>query len=187
MIKLVCLEKNKTVEPLKTYEIIRAIKNNEIAVLYQPQVSLSSREFIGVEALCRINHPRLGLVSPDKFINKAEESELITFITFDVLKKVMIDWRAWYMSGLNIQLSVNISPIALDKNYFYDRVFNIIKGLSMPSEKLCLEITEDVLANDHVQELVNFNRLGMRGVELALDDFGQKNATVDRLQQLPLN
>ncbi len=179
-------KKSEAIESLKVYEIIRAIKNNDIEVLYQPQADLTTRSFIGVEALCRMNHPRLGMVSPDRFIDKAEESELIVHITLAVLKKSMGDWKKWHQSGLNIKLAVNVSPIALQQIEFADTVFMLLKEYGMPAENLCLEITEGVLANDHAQELMNLNRLNLRGVELALDDFGQKHSTIERIQNLPL-
>ncbi len=174
-------------ESLKTYEIIRAIRNDDIEVLYQPQVELFSRSFIGVEALCRMNHPRLGLVSPDRFIDKAEESDLIVHITMAVFKKSMADWKKWHQMGLNIKLSVNASPIALQQPEFTDVLLHLLEQFEMPTEMLCIEVTESVLADNPIQELVNLNRLHMKGVEIALDDFGKENSTVERLQKLPLN
>jgi len=174
-------------ESLKTYEIIRAIKNDDIEVLYQPQIELHNKKLMGVEALCRMKHPRLGMVSPDRFIDKAEESELIVHITLAVLKKSMSDWKRWSLHGLDIKLSVNVSPIAIQQEEFADTIFMLLAQFSMSPSKLCLEITEGVLASDQVQELVNLNRLSMRGVELALDDFGQSHSTIERLQKLPLS
>ncbi len=179
-------QKPTTVESLKVYEIIRAVKNNDLEVLYQPQVELTTRKFIGVEALCRMRHPRLGMVSPDRFIDKAEESELIIHITLAVLKKSMSDWKKWRQAGLDIKLSVNVSPIALQQIEFADTIFMLLNDYNMPASNLCIEITEGILANDSAQELVNLNRLNMRGVELALDDFGQNHSTIERLQKLPL-
>lgn len=174
-------------ESLKTYEIIRAIKNNQIEVLYQPQVDLVARKFMGVEALCRMKHPRLGMVSPDRFIDKAEESELIIHITLAVFKKAMQDWKKWYLNGLNIKLSINVSPVALQQAEFADTVFMLLAQYAMKPKNLCLEVTEGVLADDQIKELANLNRLSMRGVEIALDDFGQSHSTIERLQKLPIN
>ncbi|PKI17945.1 EAL domain-containing response regulator [Colwellia sp. 12G3] len=179
-------QKNASVESLKVYEIIRAIKNNDIEVLYQPQVDLTTRSFIGVEALCRMNHPRLGMVSPDRFIDKAEESELIIHITLAVLKKSIGDWKKWWQLGLDIKLSVNVSPIALQQIEFTDTLLMLLEEYAMPASRLCIEITEGAMASDHAQELMNLNRLNMRGVEIALDDFGQQHSTIERLQNLPL-
>ncbi|MDP2561447.1 EAL domain-containing protein [Psychrobium sp. 1_MG-2023] len=172
---------------LKTYEIVRALKNDDIEVFYQPQVELSSKTFIGLEALCRLNHPSLGIISPDRFIGLAEESELISHITMCVLKKSLSDWKKWHQYGLDIKLAVNISPNLLDQPEFADLILNLIEQYDMPANMLCLEVTETVLADDQTQELMNLNRLSIRGVEIALDDFGELHATIDRLQKLPLS
>lgn len=175
------------VESLRHYEIIRAIKNDDITVYYQPQVSLSDRKFVGVEALCRINHHRLGIVSPDQFIDKAEESELILHITFAVLKKSFHDWSKWKKMGLDIELSVNISPNSLQQDEFVDTILSLLSEYNMPANMLCIEVTENVLADNKSQELSNISRLNMHGIKIALDDFGKEHATIDRLQNLPIN
>lgn len=174
-------------EPLKTYEIIRAIKNNDLKVHYQPQVEINERKLIGVEALCRLHHPRLGMVSPDRFIDKAEETELILHITMAVIKQAMKDWSKWQQLGLTINLSVNASPSSLQSDDFADSILALLIAHNMPPERLCIEITENILARDDAQELATINRLNMRGVKIALDDFGKEHATIDRVQKLPLN
>ncbi len=179
--------KASTVESLKTYEIIRAVKNDDFQVLYQPQVSLIDRRFIGVEALCRLKHPRLGMVSPNRFIDKAEESELILHITIAVLKQSFADWRQWKKFGLNISLSVNVSPTNLQQPEFADSIFALLDEYQMPAQMLCLEVTENILADDRQQELSNISRLNMRGIKIALDDFGKEYATIERLQNLPID
>ncbi|MFT5758083.1 MAG: EAL domain-containing protein (putative c-di-GMP-specific phosphodiesterase class I) [Alteromonadaceae bacterium] len=178
--------KDKQSESLRTYEIVRAIKNNDIEVLYQPQIELNSRKLIGVEALCRMNHPRLGLISPDRFIEKAEQSELIIHITHAVLKRSCSDWNKWRRMGLEIKLSVNASPMSLQQPEFADMIFSLLEQYSIPEQMFCIEVTEGVVAENKTQELMNLNRLNMRGVAIALDDFGKENATVERLQKLPL-
>ena len=180
-------EKLVKAEPLKNYEIIRAIKNDDIEVLYQPQVDLNSREFIGVEALCRLKHPRLGMITPERFIDKAEESDLIVHITLAVLKRSLRDCHKWQQYGLDISLSVNASPIALQQPEFADTTLSLLEQFNIPATKLCIEVTEGVLADNELQELVNLNRLNMRGIEISLDDFGQNHSTVERLQKLPLS
>lgn len=179
-------EKYQALEPLKTYEIVRAIKNDDIEVFYQPQIDVFTRQFTGIEALCRMNHPSKGLVSPDRFIDKAEESDLIIHITNLVFKKAISDWKKCQKLGLTLELSINASPIVLQQPEFADIILNTLEENDMPNELLCIEVTESILADDQKQELVNLNRLNMRGVKIALDDFGQDNSTVDRLQKLPL-
>jgi EAL domain-containing protein (putative c-di-GMP-specific phosphodiesterase class I)/CheY-like chemotaxis protein len=180
-------QKRAPQDSLKTYEIIRAIKNEDIEVLYQPQIDVFTRRFVAVEALCRLNHPRLGKVPPSRFIDKAEQSDLIVHITNLVLRRAIKDWKKCHQLGLNLEFSVNASPVALQQPEYADIIFNLLEEFQMPASSLCIEVTENILADDQRMELVNLNRLNMKGVKIALDDFGQENSTVDRLQKLPLN
>lgn len=179
-------QRHEQVESLKTYEIVRAIKNNDFKVSYQPQIDLATRNFMGGEALCRMKHHRLGIVSPDRFIEKAEETELIIHITLAVFKQAFEDWKKWSKMGLDIKLSINASPISLQQPEFADIIFNLLEQYHVPADRLCIEVTETVLADDQPQELMNLTRLNMRGVDIALDDFGQEHSTIDRMQKLPL-
>ncbi len=117
----------------------------------------------------------------------AEQSELIEHITLSVLKQSMSDWQKWTKYGLRLKLAVNASPKALQQPDFADVVLGLLEEFNMPADCLCLELTEGPLSDDHIQELINLNRLHMRGVELALDDFGKDHSTVERLQKLPLS
>jgi EAL domain-containing protein (putative c-di-GMP-specific phosphodiesterase class I) len=76
--------------------------------------------------------------------------------------------------------------MSLQQPEFADMIFSLLEEYQVPTDKLCIEVTESVLADDQIQELMNLNRLNMRGVEIALDDFGKENSTVERLQKLPL-
>ena len=172
---------------LKIYEIIRAIKSDHIHVLYQPQVNLHTREVVGVETLVRIEHPRLGMVSPEAFIDKIDQSELIEHVTFLVLEQTIKDWLVWSEKVQNLKVSVNVTPYLLQLPLFVNNLFNLIEKYPFPVECLCLEITESSLAENTRQELESLSRLNMKGVELALDDFGQDHASIERLQSLPIN
>jgi len=172
---------------LKIYEIIRAIKNESLEVYYQPQVNLHNRQVYGVEVLVRLDHPTLGIVSPDQFLSKIEQSDLMVHMTFIILRKALRDWSKWKKQGLELKLSVNISPFTLQRPEFVDELLEVMAEFSMPIDKICLEVTETTIAKDLSQELETLSRLNMRGIELALDDFGQDHASIERIQSLPIN
>jgi EAL domain-containing protein (putative c-di-GMP-specific phosphodiesterase class I) len=88
--------------------------------------------------------------------------------------------------GLEIKLSVNASPMSLQQPEFADMIFSLLEQYSIPEQMFCIEVTEGILAENKTQELMNLNRLNMRGIAIALDDFGKENATVERLQKLPI-
>ena len=82
---------------------------DDIEVFYQPQVKLRNRKLVCVEALCRLRDHSLGLISPDKFIDKSEETDLIFHLTLNVIDKASTDWVAWYNQEIDITLSINSS------------------------------------------------------------------------------
>jgi EAL domain-containing protein (putative c-di-GMP-specific phosphodiesterase class I) len=174
-------------QQLKIYEIIRALENDDIEVFYQPQVKLRSRKLVGVEALCRLRHPSLGLISPDKFIDKSEETDLIFHLTLNVIDKALNDWVAWYNQGIDITLSINISPYVLKFSEFTDLFLTKVAELNIPKNKICLEVTESIIEDNHEVELEALSRLAIKGVLLSLDDFGTGSASIERLHRLPFD
>lgn len=180
-------EEQGTGRELKIYEIIRAIKNESLEVYYQPQVNLHTRQVYGVEVLVRLDHPTLGIVSPDQFLSKIEQSDLMIHMTFIILRKALRDWTKWKKQGIELKLSVNISSYSLQRAEFADELIEVMSEFAMPLDKICLEIKESSMARNIPQELETLSRLNMKGIELALDDFGQDQGSIERIQRLPVN
>lgn len=180
-------EEQGTGRELKIYEIIRAIKNESLEVYYQPQVNLHTRQVYGVEVLVRLDHPTLGIVSPDQFLSKIEQSDLMIHMTFIILRKALRDWTKWKKQGIELKLSVNISSYSLQRAEFADELLEVMSEFAMPLDKICLEIKERSMARNIPQELETLSRLNMKGIELALDDFGQDQGSIERIQHLPVN
>jgi len=174
-------------QQLKIYEIIRALENDDIEVFYQPQIKLKNRKLIGVEALCRLRHPSLGLISPDKFIDKTEETDLIFHLTLSVIDKALNDWVTWLNQGIDITLSINISPYVLKFTEFTDLFLTKMAELNIQKNKICLEVTESIIEDNHEIELEALSRLAIKGVLLSLDDFGTGSASIERLHRLPFD
>ena len=178
---------SETGRELKIYEIIRAIKNENLEVYYQPQVDLHTRQVYGLEVLVRLDHPTLGIVSPDQFLAKIEQSDLMIHMTFIILRKALRDWSKWKKQGVELKLSLNISPFTLQRPEFVDELFAVMSEFALPLNKICLEVKETSVAKDMNQELETLSRLNMKGIELALDDFGEDHASMERIQNWPIN
>ena len=70
---------------LTKLDIEQALTNQEFELHYQPKVSFLRGEISGAECLIRWNHPEHGFVSPELFIPLAEEADLITAITAQIV------------------------------------------------------------------------------------------------------
>lgn len=165
-----------------------AIRNNELHIYYQPQVNLLTRTVTAVEALLRWFHPKLGLISPDKFIPLAEEVGLIEEIGAWVLRNSCLQFKEWQDSGLLIEtLAVNISNRQLHKGNLPAVVAQALKETHLDPCHLELEITESMLLEDPdfaIKQLAEINKLG---ASIAIDDFGTGYSSLSYLKKLPIH
>ena len=164
-----------------------AVEKQLLSLVYQPQVKMNTSNMIGVEALSRWNHPRLGQVSPAEFIATAERIGMIKPLTEWVLKTACNQAVAWKKEGLPaIRMAVNISPIHfLDKD-FVSLIKRVIDETGMAPAELELEVTESVVQTDQ-QNLSIFRDLKDLGVLLAIDDFGTGYSSFASLKHLTVD
>lgn len=164
-----------------------AIDNEQMNLVYQPQVSTKTRDIIGVEALCRWNHPVLGQVSPIEFIATAERIGMIKPLTEWVLKTACCQAVNWKQQGFaDLRVAVNISP-----SHFLDKglialVKRMIEETGIDPRQLELEVTESVVQTDQ-ENLSVFNELESLGVLLAIDDFGTGYSSFSSLKHIEVD
>ena len=165
-----------------------ALERQEIRIHYQPIVNLQNGEIIGVEALMRWQHPKLGWVSPDQFIPIAEANGLIQSLGSWVLKMACLDSRAWRDQGLNpIRMSVNLSTRQLEHPDLLEHICQILNDTEIPAADLELEITETALMGDIERSVDILTQLRKEGISLALDDFGTGHSSLSYLKRFPVN
>jgi diguanylate cyclase (GGDEF)-like protein len=177
-------------------DLRRALTERQLFVVYQPVVKLQPEadcmrfpvRSAGVEALVRWRHPLKGIISPVEFIGVAEECGLIGALGAFVLETACRQFMAWqselgrYAPRL---LAVNLSRAQLYEEGFVASVKHLLFATGMPAEKLQLEVTESLAAQDAViQE--RLEELQALGLTLALDDFGTGYSSLSSLHQLPV-
>ena len=86
-----------------------AIADGEIVLYFQPKAELTTGKIIGVEALARWQHPRLGLIGPSEFVPIAEQTGLIGPLTSHVLEEALRQVREWSDDGEELSVAVNLS------------------------------------------------------------------------------
>ncbi|MGN6577540.1 MAG: putative bifunctional diguanylate cyclase/phosphodiesterase [Nocardioides sp.] len=164
-----------------------AVAEGTLEVAYQPKLDVSTRTVVGVEALARWNHPRLGRVHPDEFIPLAEHSTLITPLTLFVLRQALAQAERWQAGTPEFSVAVNISPRSLLDPGFVDDVARELAQVSLPPSSLILEITETNLMTDPELAIVALERLRAIGVRLSVDDLGTGYSSLAYLQRLPID
>ncbi len=168
-------------------ELRWALERDEFELFYQPRVDLASGRVAGVEALLRWRSPSRGLVLPERFIPRLEESGLITQLGRQVLAKACHAAMEWRSRGSGrIPVAVNISAAQFRSSLVED-VEIALSASGLPHGDLELEITESLLFRDYEQARVPLEKLAAKGVKAALDDFGTGYSSLSSLHHLPVH
>ncbi len=163
-----------------------ALQNGELRVHYQPKVSLSSGNVVGVEALVRWHHPQRGLVMPDEFIPMAEHSGLMAPLTEHVIDESLAQVARWRTAGLEVPVAVNVSMRDLNGRDLLGVVASALERHDLPASLLVLELTERVLTRNSAEVTSTLNALRRLGVAASLDDFGTGYSSMVLLKKLPI-
>lgn len=168
-------------------EVRRAIDRHELVTHFQPQVAVASGRVVGVETLVRWQHPRDGLVYPDRFIGVAEATGLIDPLTDAVLAQAVAQAREWRAASLGLRVAVNLSMQTLSALDFPDRLQRHIESAAVAPGDLVLEVTESRLMVDPSAALDVLTRLRMKRFRLSIDDFGTGHSSLAQLRDVPVN
>ncbi len=168
-------------------ELRQAIEGGDILCYYQPKVLLADQTIVGVEALARWHHPRLGLVPPDDFIPIAEHTGQIVALTSHVLTLALTQCTRWLQQGRRLGVAVNVSPRGLLAAGFAAEVRAALTAAGVPPGLLTLEITEGGVMSDPDRALLVLQELHELGVALSIDDFGTGYSSLAYLLHLPVD
>jgi EAL domain-containing protein (putative c-di-GMP-specific phosphodiesterase class I) len=163
-------------------DLRQALDRDQLRLIFQPQVDLTTRRIVGAETLMRWEHPRLGLVSPAEFIPVAEETGLILDLGRWVLDQACQQAALWPSP---IAVAVNVSPIQFQQDDFVVMVEAALRRSGLPASRLELEITESESVADTALVQTVMWRLQEIGVRLAIDDFGTGYSSLSYFRDLP--
>lgn len=166
----------------------KVLERDELFLAYQPQMDVATGRIIGLEALLRWQHPKLGVVPPDEFIRIAENSGLILPIGEWVLRTACTQLRKWHEEGLlAVPVAVNVSAVQFRHENFRELVRKVLRETALSPEYLELELTESVLLSSVDVTLPVLQDLKAMGVRLAIDDFGTGYSSLSYLRQFPVS
>jgi len=165
----------------------QALVNNEFEVYFQPKSDPTTSKVNGAEALIRWNHPRLGFVSPAKFIPVAEKSDLIIdigkWVRVEVCKKIL-DWKK---RGLpDIKVSVNVSSKEFQKREVLQHLIELFTEYDIDQKMIELEITENTLMLSAETRDTDFEIIEAMDIGLSIDDFGTGYCSLGYLRKYPI-
>ena len=169
-------------------QLKQALKQNQFVVYYQPKVEVATGRAIGAEALVRWQHPDLGLLAPNTFIEVCEETGLVIGLGEWVLHETCRQGKIWLADwGSNFHLAVNVAASQWQQPQWVETVEKVLKQTRFPPNCLELEITENSLLRAEETVMTNLSRLHRLGVRISIDDFGTGYSSLSYLKRLPLN
>ena len=169
-------------------QLRKAIEEDALSLVYQPQFSCGTGRMIGVEALARWIHPVDGEISPVEFVPVAEDSELIVALGRWVLRRACRDAARWNVEpGVELHVAVNVSARQLREADYSQDVKAILADSGLSPHLLELELTESQLMANMTAGVEAMRQLREAGIRLSLDDFGTGYSSLSYLQSFPVN
>ncbi|WP_448564776.1 putative bifunctional diguanylate cyclase/phosphodiesterase [Thalassotalea ganghwensis] len=179
-----CMQRQLKIE----HYLKQAIENETLNVFFQPKYNLITNKIVGLEALLRWHHEELGDVSPDEFIDIAENAGLIVSVGRYVLNlcaRLIAKQQA--QAQHCVPIAVNISGHHFSQSNIYQDVLNVLKQYAIAPKYLEIEITENVLMMDYDNVITQLTQLKQLGVKISIDDFGTGHSSLERLANLPID
>jgi EAL domain-containing protein (putative c-di-GMP-specific phosphodiesterase class I) len=168
-------------------QLHNALKNQELQLYYQAQVSMTDHSITGFEALLRWQHPQKGMIPPAKFIPLAERSGLIIPIGEWVLNEACRQAKVWLDHGYPLVMAVNLSSIQFKRGNLLETIAAALKNTGLPAHMLELELTESILLENVDSVMNNIQNLKNMGVKLSIDDFGTGYSSLSYLKRLAID
>ncbi|HEX6376840.1 MAG TPA: bifunctional diguanylate cyclase/phosphodiesterase [Allosphingosinicella sp.] len=168
-------------------DLRRALDQDEIEILFQPQVSVATRRIVGAEALARWRHPRFGELGAMTLFSVAERSDYLVQLSDHVQRKAVAAAAAWPEALQRLRLSVNITAADIVRPGFAEQFIALVAETGFDPARLTVEVTESGLIEDLAAAGNLLARLREGGLRVAIDDFGTGYSSLAYLKALPLD
>ncbi len=169
------------------FDLRSALSDNQFIILYQPVYSLDDLTIVGVEALLRWQHPKLGLLGPDEFIATLERTGQIRDVGAWVLNQACRQVAVWHERGDALYLSVNVSGRQFDDHLLIEQIRDALETSGFDGRLLTIEVTETALMLDMAAVVRDLRTIKQMGVSIAIDDFGTGYSSLSSLRELPVD
>jgi diguanylate cyclase (GGDEF)-like protein/PAS domain S-box-containing protein len=169
-------------------ELKESIRNNELSIVYQPQIDAKENRIVAFEALLRWNNKKLGFVSPAEFIPIAEKTGIIIDIGDWVLDKVCEKIREFKDKKYKFNnMAINVSPIQIREADFKDKIIKSCEKNQISLNLLEIEVTESALIELNEEKIADLYELIKKDINISIDDFGTGYSSLSYLTVLPIN
>lgn len=162
-----------------------AIERGALHPFFQAKVSMKTGRIVGAEALARIAVTQSQFANPVPYIELAEASDRIDQLTLALARVVALYAQRFQVAGEPLPVSINISPLSLQRRDFPNQLADIIEAAGMSCAQVTLEVTETRMMEYGPAALETMTRMRIKGFGLSVDDFGTGYSNIDRLRMFP--
>lgn len=166
-------------------ELCAGIENSEFELAYQPKIDARSMSPCGAEALLRWQNPRLGAVSPNRFIAVAEACDRIDALTNFALHSAARDAASWPHLQHELTIAINLSPTVIEQGDIVSSFENVAAIWGIGIERMTAEVTENGIISTAGAALRILQDLRDAGVRVSIDDFGTGNSSLAYFKDIP--
>jgi diguanylate cyclase (GGDEF)-like protein len=169
-------------------ELQQGLERGEFELHYQPKVDIMSSRVVGLEALLRWRHPRLGMMASAQFVQQAADSGLLAPIGRWVIEAACAQMQAWQRSDsmANLPVAINIALPQVDAD-LPSHLLAMLREHGLPPRLLHLELTESMLMRDLDRAGSMLREMSEGGITIAIDDFGSGYSSLSVLKSLPID
>lgn len=163
-----------------------ALAQRQIAIMLQPQFAVATGALVGAEALARLNHPVLGVVSAGDLFAAADRCDLREELSYHIQQEAIAISAKWPETFGQLRLAVNLGAEEMTDDYG-TRLLQLLDDAKFSPDRLTLELTEESLVRDLQLAAGQLELLRSKGVRIAVDDFGTGYSSLAYLKALPLD
>jgi len=168
-------------------ELPTALARDEIDILFQPQINVANGRLIGVEALARWRHPRLGEIDAPTLFAVAERSGRLLALSRHVQRTALAEVARWPAALGHLRVAINVTSVDIAEADFADRFIAKLAASGVDHARVTVEITESGLIEDLTTAARLLTELRANGLRVAIDDFGTGYSSLAYLKALPLD
>lgn len=168
-------------------ELNNAMLERQLVLYFQPKVDIRTGATVGVEGLCRWQHPTLGLLSPFHFIDMIEHSGKVQDFGRYIIQCAIEHASNWRKEHIDVPIAINLSPYNLLDPTLATYISQLLCDYELPSCAIEIELTENetCINIEHISSALNDIR--NLGVKIAIDDFGTGMSSLAYLDKLKAN
>ncbi|WP_105258919.1 bifunctional diguanylate cyclase/phosphodiesterase [Pseudoalteromonas sp. T1lg88] len=165
-----------------------ALLEDELSLVFQPQVRIDSRQVVGAEVLLRWHSSELGQVSPGEFIPVAESAGLIKALDAWVFRHALAQIKQWLAMGVeDLVFAVNLSAASFEDQGLLGALMRELEIYEVPLSCIELELTEAIALMDPDSVLKRINSLRAAGFRVSIDDFGTGYSSMSYLKRFAVD